>query len=93
MSKWMYTINNGQALRDAIDDGDEQLVVKCLLRCYKELYDKLTDEDKEWKGWDIEDEIETLTHFDADCYEDDDIDCYLDAFYDICDDLRAWITL
>lgn len=93
MANWIYTIKGGKALHEAIENEDEQLVVKCLLQCYRELYGKLSDEDKEWKGWDIEDEIETLTHFDADCYEDDDIDYYLDEFYDLCDDLRAWITI
>ena len=89
MSKWIYTINSGKWLRDAIDDENEELVVKCLLRCYKELYDKLSEEDKEWKWIDIEDAIGCLEHYD----EDDDIDNYLDEFYNICDDLRAWITL
>ena len=45
MAKWNYTITKGKALREAIENEDEQLVVKCLLACYKELYDKLTDED------------------------------------------------
>lgn len=91
MSNWVYTITSGKWLRDAIDSGDEQLTVKCLLRCYKELYDKLTDEDKEWKGIDIEDNIETLKCGGLD--DEDDINDALDEFYAICDDLRAWITL
>lgn len=90
MSKWIYTINSGKALHEAINAEDEQLVVKCLLCCYKELYDKLTEEDKEWKWIDIEDAIGCLEHYDED---EDDIDNYLDEFYNICDDLRAWITL
>ena len=93
MSKWVYTIKNGKALHEAINDGDEQLTVKCLLACYRELYSKLTDEDKEWKGWDIEDAIEVLTFYVVDHDDEDDIDYYLEDFYNICDDLRAWITL
>lgn len=93
MSNWVYTLKTGKALHEAIHEGDVDLVVKCLLVCYKELYGKLTDEDKEWRGYDIEDAIETLTYFDADEAEDDDVDYYLDDFYNLCDELRAWITL
>lgn len=93
MAKWVYTLTNGKALHNAIHEEDVQLVVKCLIACYKELNSQLTDEDKEWRGYDIEDAIETLTYFDADEAEDDDIDYYLDDFYNLCDDLRAWITL
>lgn len=91
MSKWIYTINSGKALHEAINADDEQQTVKCLLQCYKELYDKLSDEDKEWKGWDIEDNMDSLINIDLD--DEDNINCALDDFYDICDDLRAWITL
>ena len=89
MAKWEYTLASGKALHKAIENEDAQLTVKCLLKCYKELYDKLTDEDKEWKGWDIEDTIFNIENFD----EDEDVDDYLEEFYDLCDDLRAWITL
>ena len=93
MAKWEYTLTSGKALRDAIENEDAQLTIKCLLKCYKELYDKLSDEDKEWKGFDIEDTIEILTYYEADPDEEDDVNYYLDEFYNICDDLRAWITL
>lgn len=93
MSKWNYTIDSGKALHDAINQSDEQLTVKCLLACYKELYDKLNDEDKGWRGYDIEDTIEILTYYNADPDDEDDIDYYLEEFYNLCDELRAWITL
>ena len=93
MANWTYTLTKGKALHEAIHEGDVELVVKCLLACYRELYSKLADEDKEWRGYDIEDTIETLTYFDTDDAEDDDVDYYLDDFYGLCDDLRAWITL
>ena len=90
MANWIYTIKGGKALHEAIESEDVQLVTKCLLKCYKELYDKLSEEDKEWKGFDIEDAIELLASYDEDS---DDVDYYLDEFYDLCDDLRAWITI
>ena len=89
MAKWEYTITKGKELHQAIWNEDEQLVVKCLLECYKELYAKLTDEDKEWRGDDIEDTMFNLENFD----EGEDVDGYLEEFYDLCDTLRAWITL
>ena len=93
MAKWEYVLTKGKALHCAIAKCNIELVVECLLECYKELYAKLTDEDKEWRGFDIEDTIETLTYYDVCNAEDDDIDYYLDDFYNICDELRAWITL
>ena len=89
MAKWDYTLTSGKALHEAIENEDIELVVKCLLACYKELYNKLTDEDRDWRGYDIEDAMFNLENFD----EDEDIDGYLEEFYDLCDTLRAWITL
>ena len=91
MANWTYTITSGKALHTAIHNEDVALVVQCLLECYRELYRKLNDEDRDWRGYDIEDAIGCLEHYDED--EDDDIDYYLDDFYNLCDELRAWITL
>ena len=88
MANWNYIIHKGKALREAIYAEDIEQVVKCLLACYKELYDKLSDEDRDWKGLDIEDTIGTLTN-----YETDDVDYHLEEFYAICDTVGAWITL
>ena len=93
MAKWNYTIKRGKELRKAINDGDVELVIKCLLRCYKELYSKLSDEDKDWKGFDIEDTIEILTTYSLDPDDEDDVDYYLYEFYNLCDDLRAWVAV
>ena len=88
MAQWNYTLKWGKHLREAIYDEDVEMVVKCLIACYRELLNKLSDEDKEWKEFDIEQEI-----FCLECYdEDEDIDGYLAEFYDICDDVRAWVA-
>lgn len=89
MAKWNYTLHWGKQLHEAIDDGDVEMVVKCLICCYRELLNKLSDEDKEWKQFDIEDAIFNLESFD----EDEDVDEYLEWFYDLCDELRAWVTI
>ena len=91
MAKWEYTLRNGKALHEAIENEDEQLVVAFLKICYKELYDQLSDEDKEWKGFDIIDNMDALDVIDLD--DEDNINDALDEFYDLCDELRAWITL
>ena len=96
MAMWKYTINNGTALREAIEDGSTEETVKCLLKCYNELKNKLSDEDMEDYGYDIEDTIDTLKWyvFSSDDEEDEEnIDYYLAEFYDICDSVRAFISL
>lgn len=91
MAKWDYTINSGVQLREAIEAEDTTMVVKYLIVCYRELFNKLSEEDKEWKQFDIEDAIERLEHYDEDY--DDDIDEYLEDFYDLCDDVLAWVEV
>ena len=91
MAKWIYTLKFGKHLREAIEAEDVEMVVKCLIACYRNLLNILSDEDKEWKQFDIEDAIDCLENYDAD--EDDDIDYYLEEFYDICDDVRAWVAI
>jgi archaellum biogenesis ATPase FlaH len=93
MAKWNYTLQWGKQLHEAIKAEDTTMVVKCLIACYRELLNKLSEEDKEWKGFDIEDSIEILTYYAADPDDEDNVDYYLDEFYDICDDVRAWITI
>ena len=90
---WKYKLKSGSALREAIYKDDTEQTVKCLLSCYKELYDKLSDEDKEWKGMVIEDEIDSLTYGVIDPDDETAINYYLEEFYDICDDVGAWIEI
>lgn len=95
MARWKYTLNSGSALREAIDNEDTEQVVKCLLLCYKELLDKLTGEDRKCFMWDVEDTISILEAYvptDPDD-DEDNINYYLADFYDLCDELRAWIGL
>lgn len=91
MAKWNYTLHWGKQLREAIEAEDTTMVVKCLICCYRELLNKLSDEDREWKEFDIEEAIDCLEHYDEE--EGDEIDDYLDDFYDICDDLWAWVEV
>ena len=90
MAKWNYKLRFGVQLREAIDAGDIEMVVKCLICCYRELLNKLSDEDKEWRRFDIEQEIFCLESFEED---EEDADDYLEVFYDLCDELGAWIAI
>lgn len=93
MARWKYTLKSGSALREAIDNEDAEQVVKCLLLCYKELLDKLVGEDRKGFMWDIEDTINVLTLYELDPDDEDNINYYLEEFYDLCDELRAWIEV
>ncbi len=89
MANWIYKISWGKRLREAIEDEDVELVIKCLIACYRELLNKLSDEDKEWKQFDIEDAIFNLENFD----EGEEVDEYLEWFYDFCDEIGAWVEV
>lgn len=89
MAKWKYTLKSGTALREAIYNEDMEQTVKCLLLCYKEVQNKLDEEDRDYRGMEIEDTIFNLENFD----EGEDIDDYLEYFYDLCDELRVWIGI
>lgn len=91
---WKYTLKTGKVLREAIDNEDMEQVVKCLLSCCIELNKKLYGEDCITYGLELDDIYIVLN-----CYEpsedeeenEEAIDEYLEQFYDICDDVRAWI--
>ena len=93
MAMWKYTIQSGKALREAIYDGSTERTIQCLRQCYKELYDKMDKEDKEYYEYDIEDTLDILTNYEEDPYDEDDLNYCLQDFYDICDSARAFITL
>lgn len=93
MAQWNYTLRFGKKLREAIEAEDEKMVVKCLIACYRELLNKLSDEDREDYEYDIKESIEILTYYEADPDDEDNVDYYLEEFYNICDDVRAWIAI
>lgn len=94
--KWKHTIHRGSALREAIDNDDTKQVVECLLFCIVELNRKLRGEDKITYGLELDDMFVALS-----CYEpsndeeenEETINEYLEQFYNICDDVRAFIEL
>ena len=95
MGMWKYTINFGTALREAIEDGNTEETVECLSKCYEELMSKLSKTDKEDLKYEIEDTIDMLNsyEFSSDEEDEENIDYYLAEFYDICDSVRAFVSL
>ena len=95
MANWKYTLKSGSALRKAIYHDDMEQVVKCLLLCYEELLNKLDEWDEADYEIDIHDSIGVLKAYEL-CPDEDDEDCiddYLEEFYNLCDELRAWIEI
>lgn len=93
MAQWKYTIHWGKSLREAIYQSDAQETAKYLWRCFKELYDKMSKEDKEDYGYDIEETMDILRFYAADPDDGDNVDYYLEEFYDICDRVGAWVAI
>lgn len=96
MAKWKHTIYKGIALREAIENEDMEQVVECLLSCCVELNRKLRGEDKVIYGLELDDMYVALS-----CYEpsedeeenEETINDYLEQFYNICDDVGAFVQL
>jgi hypothetical protein len=96
MVKWKYTINSGTALREAIDNEDTEQVVECLLRCCGELIGKLRGEDKTTYGLELDDIYVALICYEHSEDEEEDaetINDYLEEFYNLCDEVRAFVAL
>jgi hypothetical protein len=91
MAKWNYTITSGTALREAIDNEDIEQVTNYLIQCYQELLNKLSDKDKKLCQYGVEDTIECLNG--SEDMDADEINWYLEEFYALCDDLRAFVAL
>lgn len=106
MVKWDYNLSSrGSQLRELIDSDDSskencENILDQIIVCCKYLQTKLSDEDKDWYGYDLEEMIEDcedtkayyLDEFDEDVNEDN-INDVLRDFYDLMDTLRVWIPV
>lgn len=93
---WKYKIKNGSALRKAIDNEDAEQVVKYLLSCCIELNRKLRGKDKSNYTLALDDIFTALTCFEFNEDEEENeevINNYLADFYDICNDVKAFVEL
>lgn len=104
MSKWDYNLGfYGEHLRELIK-GDSskdncENILKHIIVCCEYVQKKLTDEDRDWYEYDLEEMIEDCD--DAKYYleEDDEeaneeeINHILECFYDLMDSMRVWVAL
>ena len=89
-SRWDYTLQCGNALRNAIEDGNVEEVINQLWNGYKELLDAgIIDE---WQYDNYTDDLIGSEYWDEDELEEN-TDWALDNFYDLCDNTRVWIPL
>lgn len=82
---WRYTCKNGKALRDAIELEDCAMVLDALLNCYYEIEHNCMIECEEYI-----DEVKDMLDGD---YDDDDVNCVLREFYDLCDNYDIWVAI
>ena len=90
---WKYKLKSGLSLREAIYKDDAEQTAKCLLFCCVELNRKLRGEDKSDYALELEDMQSSLECFEVDEDAEDNLNCYLADFYDICDSVGAWIEI
>lgn len=91
--KWKYTLESGSALREAICNEDIMQTAECLRNCCIELNRKLRGEDKSDYALDLDDMCDSLWCFEVDEDAEENLNCYLADFYDICDAVGAWIEI
>lgn len=105
MSKWEYDLSgHGKTLRELITEGDSskencENVLKQIITCCEYLQKKLTDEDEECYGFDLEEMIgdcdacKCYLEEDDEDYNEGEINDILETFYDLMDTMRVWIAL
>lgn len=104
MSKWEYDLKGyGKTLRELVTEGDSskencENILKQIITCCKYLQERLTDEDEECYGYDLEEMIEDCDDAKY-CLEEDDedyneyeINDALEKFYDLMDTMRVWVA-
>lgn len=104
MARWDYDLKTmGKTLRDYINEGNSskehcETILEQVIVCCQYLQETLTDEDKKWYGWDLEELIQdcedTQGYLDEYDYESnaDNIDDVLTTFYDLMDSIRVWVS-
>lgn len=106
MTEWKYKLeHHGKILREYINNKQtiENVIAiyNQMIACLERLKEILKKEDKEdWK-YDIETMIDDLQCAIPDledeelCYEDEEenLNYYLEDFYDLCDGARVWIGI
>lgn len=105
MARWNYNLKSrGTQLRELIERDDTskencESILNQIIECLKYLQTKLTEEDRDWYEFDLEDMMQNceetkayLDEFDEDSNEDN-VNDMLDQFYDLMDSMRVWVAL
>lgn len=93
-SRWEYSLENGSALRSAINDYDSEETLIQLKNSYRELLEagKIDEDDFESYTEDIDIVLEDMDYTDEEEFEDQ-VNYELDEFYSLCDNIGVWIPL
>lgn len=98
LARWVYKLDTGVILRDAIEENDNEGTLEALRKCFKEINEKLPNVYTEDE---LDEDIEKVNNL-LDSLENDDIvldDCeneintLLEKFYEYCDDMKIWIEV
>ena len=104
MSRWEYDLKGyGTKLRELITEGDSskencENILKQIVVCCEYLQTKLTDEDTEEYGYDINDIIDCANDTkyyleeDNDDFNEGEINGILEEFYGLMDSMRVWVA-
>lgn len=83
MARWDKVCTEFIEVRKAIDNEDGKAVLDGL----KEICEKYSNED-----WDFAQDFQNLND-DLDDADEDEVDYWLNEFYDLCDNARVWLEL
>ena len=105
MAKWDYNLSHrGNFLRELISEADAskescEKILNQIIVCCQYLKTKLSEEDKDWYEYDLDELIEDcedtksyLDEFATDSNEDN-VDDTLTTFYDLMDTMRVWVAM
>lgn len=103
MRKWKYTLKNSKELRSVINEENYLEVLKELIKAYKQIVEieikddiiKTSEEEDTLNDYisDIQDYIDYELMDIENTNQEEDINYFLDDFYDLCDSLNIWINL
>ena len=103
MREWKYTLKNSGELRQAIKEENYLEVLKSLIKGYRQIvkieikdgFIEASEEEETLQDYisDIQDYIDYELMDIENINQEEDINYFLNDFYDYCDSLRIWIKL
>lgn len=84
--KWKFTLPNGKALRQAIEDEDSETILREIIKAYEWMAETL-EEDNTNEIASVTDDLE------CEAFDEDSVNYHLDGLYDYCDARKVWVEL